>query len=392
MPSDQRLNGAGPAAENCPIVDFTGGILDFIDAHLGARCRVSVGHLSDGSGLPTAREVGDLLRHPLVRAQVVRVVTGGVTQPVEHFSTGANYNSKVVKDSLDSRALRRAFLGGSTLIIEDVGRWHPRVSTICNTIFNEQWLYANAGYFMTTTANCGLPFHADEEITFVFQLAGSKQWHVAEHGVDRLGVAEVAPEQRVVEFTMRPGDAACIPPMYPHRTRTVDEGDSLHLTIGVRPFKVKDLLRDLVERGVSRVPSLDREIPSVGSIAETLTDAVADAPVDVWQRELAISSIRVASGMADRGFEFDPSSGDDRGDPGLGDLVWKVRLGRQYLVYLSGAFALIGEGALEALERAMADREHRGRLWRELMAGDGLPAPVRQLLESAGWARPGSLP
>jgi hypothetical protein len=250
-------------------------------------------------------------------------------------------------------------------------------------------LYANAAYFITRSGNCGLPFHADEETTFVFQVAGSKTWHVADYAAERLGAAEVPPGARVVEFVMRPGDAACIPPMHPHRTVTGLGGDSIHLTVGVRPFKAKDLFTDLAERGISRIPALEAEMESIGSSLDTLIDALRDTPGDVWGRELAVASIRVACGMADRGIEFNLSEENQRHadwqEPVLGDLVWRVRLGSRSLVHHSGTFAMMDEAGFEALCTAVALRSSRGCTWRELAAEGLAPPPVRQFLTAAGW-------
>lgn len=377
------------ALEKYPCTGFDGGPLDFIYAHMGDRCRVNAARLLDTSVLPTAGHVTELLHNPLLRTHAVRVVTHGESQPVRRFSRRTDYNSKTVDDSLDSLALRRAFAGGSTVIIEDVGKWHPPVAAVCNTVFNDWWLYANAGYFITRSGNRGLPFHADEETTFVFQVAGSKTWHVADYAAERLGAAEVPPDSRVVEFVMQPGDAACIPPMHPHRTEAVRGGDSIHLTIGVRPFKAKDFLMDLAERGMSRVPALEVEMESIGSSLDTLINALRGTSGDVWRREFAVASIRVASGMADRGIEFTWSDGDQRHrkhqGPVLGDLVWRVRLGNRSLVHHSSTFAMMDEAGFEALCAAVALRNSRGLTWRELTAEGRVPPGVRQFLTAAGW-------
>jgi Cupin superfamily protein len=368
---------------------FDGGILDFVYAHIGEDCKVDAAHLLDPAALPTAGHVTEILGNPLLRAQVVRIVADGVSQPVTGLSKRADYNSKIVTDSLDSLTLRRAFAAGATIIIEDTGRWHPPVAAICNSLFNARWLYANGCYYITRSGKRGLPFHADEETTFVFQLAGSKVWHVADYAAQRPGAAEVSHDARVVEFVLCPGDAACIPPMYPHRTEAVGGGDSIHLTIGVRRFKVKDFLKDLAERGMWRVPAFETEIDSIASSRDALLEAVQNSPTEIWERQLAISSIRVASGMADRGFELVWPEGDQggRGSPGgaAHDLVWSVESTGRSLVYYSGRFAVMDNFGLTALCEAVALRNSRACTWQELLAEGGVPSAVRKFLTSAGW-------
>jgi hypothetical protein len=147
-----------------PCTDFDGSLLEFIYAHLDERCRVGAVQLLN-STVPSADDVAAALNNPMLRAQAVRVVTEGVSQSPQRLGRKVDYNSRSVEDSLDSTALRRAFTDGSTIVVEDVGKWHPHVASICNTIFNERWLYANAAYFMTRSGSRGLPFHADEETT-----------------------------------------------------------------------------------------------------------------------------------------------------------------------------------------------------------------------------------
>lgn len=383
------MNTASIVPEVMRAADLDGGPLEFIRAHTRRGCRVDTAHLLDTASLPSVTDVVGLLNDPMLRAQAVRVVTKGESQAVRKFSSSTDYNSKVVHDSLNSLSLRRAFAGGSTLIIEDVGKWHPPVTKICNTVFNEDWLYANAGYFITRSGNGGLPFHADEEITFVFQVTGSKKWQVADYAADRLGAADVPSDARVYEFVMRPGDAACIPPMHPHRTEAIGGGDSIHLTVGVRRFKLKDFFTDLADRGLSRVPALEEEIGSIEETLVPLIGALEGASGEAWRREMAIASIRVAGGLADRGFEFIATDAPTRHGTrpsGSGDLLWCVRLGDRTLVQFSGTFAMMDDAGLAALRSAVAMREARGCTWHELAAEYDMPSAVRGFLTAAGWA------
>jgi mannose-6-phosphate isomerase-like protein (cupin superfamily) len=365
------------------------GPLKFIYAHLGEECQVDVGTLRNRSSVPAGSQVLELLRNPLLRAQVVRVVTDGKTRDVQAFSKTVSYNGREVRDSLDSVALRRAFANGSTLVIEDVGKWHERVARMCNEIFNDRWLYANAAYFMTKSGNAGFPFHADEETTFIFQVAGRKKWHVADYVAGRLGSARVPSSERVFEFVLEPGDMACIPPRHPHRTAAVGDSDSIHLTIGVRRFKLKDFLRDLAARGrMAHIPALDEEIGSIERSIDPLMRALDGAAGDIWRREMAVASIRVASGMADRGFDFswtDDDGSRGSGEHALGDLMWRVSLGDRALVCVSGTFAMMDEVSAEFLRSAVAARAASPCGWRSFAEEVCLPSGVREFLRAAGW-------
>lgn len=378
---------AGRVRQGCP--DFPGTALQFMYSYLEGEVRVGTGHLTDAD-LPTVGDVADALHDPMLLAQAVRVVTEGVTQPASAFSRETHYNSRKVLDSLDSRALRLAYAAGSTVIVEDLAKWQPRVAAICNTIFNDRWLYANAAYFLTGSGNRGLPFHADEEMTYVFQLSGMKTWQVADCAEDKLGASDVPAGSRIAEFALRPGDVACIPAMFPHRTEAASGGDSVHLTIGVRPFKLKDFIADVAERGITRIPTFEAHVPSVEDSADVLRSALSGGALETWQREVAIASVRLASGSADRGFEFGAGNADvflpATSTPSMGDLVWRVRLGERSLVQYSGAFAMMDDAGLDSLLAATELRRTERLSWKQLKARGCVIPAVERFLTAAGWS------
>jgi hypothetical protein len=80
--------------EQLPCADFDGSLLEFIYAHLDERCRVDAVQLLN-STVPSADDVAAALNNPMLRAQAIRVVTGGVSQPAQRFGRKVDYNSRI---------------------------------------------------------------------------------------------------------------------------------------------------------------------------------------------------------------------------------------------------------------------------------------------------------
>lgn len=361
---------------------FNGTVRDFVDRSLHADQTVVWARLSSTEGLPTVQDVAALIESPLVRSTAVRVVTDGVTQGPQTFAEQFNVNGKVLNDSLSALAVRQAFRDGSTLIVEDVGKWHPPVARLCNSVFNEHWRLVNAGYFLTRSRARGLPFHADEETTLVFQISGAKRWRVATYAADRLGATDVPGSATVVEVDLVPGDVLVVPPYFPHGTEVCGPDDSVHLTIGVRPFKVRDLL---MEMGVSRFPRMNElhaECGTIDGTRDATVEALAAVPQGVWDLEIAKASMRLLSGGMSRGIEIAGAKlGEVRDD--VSHLMWRVQVGRGYVVMFAGVFAMMDHASVAHLEALLERKRQEGLTWSQVMREGGVPKGIARVLGAA---------
>lgn len=363
-----------------------GGALDFITSNISGQTGIQIARLSESAGLPTAGDVVGLINDPLLRPQALRLVSDGTSSDYRDFAQRFDFNRNEITDALNMAEIRRSFRSGATLIVEDVGKWHSPVARICNFIFNEFWNYSNAGYFITGAGKKGLPFHADEETSFVFQLSGSKRWQVVQTIADKSGPSAFDDAAGIQEFDLLPGDAACIPPFHPHRTESLGAEDSVHLTVGVRQFKVKDLLRASF-LAQSRVESLETKLSSLGRAHQEFSEAIGAIGTDEWAKHLAIASIRIASGGLAGGFELRSAAPQlPRTGRGFDDLMWKVGLGERFLVFFGGTHAILDRAGVDSLSAIAKSHAVGGVSWRDL-AADRTDSPgVRRLLEASGWA------
>lgn len=361
---------------------FPGTVHDFVEHSLYRNHDVVWARLSSDEGLPTPHEVVTLVTSPLIRSSAVRVVTGGVTQKTDAFSEKFQINGRILDDSLSAISVRRAFSTGSTLIVEDVGKWHAPVARLCNSIFNKHWCLLNASYFLTRSQARGMPFHADEETTLVFQISGTKRWHVATYAAERLGATRVPEEATVLEIDLQPGDVLLVPPYFPHDTEAIGPDDSVHLTIGVRPFKVRDLIMQMGVSRFARMDALHAECDTVEGSLESTIEAISKVPEGVWSQEVAKASVHLLTGGLSRGLALAASSlmGPD---DGISELLWKVQVGHANLVMFAGTFAMMDDGSVSCFEALLERKKHEGITWRQVASEWDVPQEIKHFLHAA---------
>lgn len=361
---------------------FTGTVLDFVERSLHHNSDVVLARLSSGDGLPGLQEIVTLIESPLIRSSAVRVVTDGVTQKTDVFADKFEINGKTIEDSLSAVSVRQAFSEGATLVIEDVGKWHSPIARICNSVFNKHWCLVNASYFLTRSRARGMPFHADEETTLVFQLSGTKRWRVANYAAERLGATRIPEEATVLEIDLEPGEVLLVPPYFPHETEAIGLDDSVHLTIGVRPFKVRDLIMQMGASRFSRMDTLHAQCDTVGSSMKASIKAISEVPEDLWGQEVAKASIHLLTGGLNRGIEVSTSS-LVRHDNGVSDLLWKVGIDHHNLVMFAGVFAIMDNVSLRSFEALLEHKRYEGMTWHQVAEEKDIPQGIRGILHAA---------
>jgi ribosomal protein L16 Arg81 hydroxylase len=195
--------------------------------------------------------------------------------------------------AVDLLGLGRQYRDGRTIYVQNFERFSSRVARLCRSLEATLHHGADAGMFLTPRGARGLPAHYDSHDVFVMQVEGEKHWRLyrplielplAGRPVDPAMLG--APEREVF---LRPGDLLYLPRGWIHEVFT-SESVSLHLSIGVEPFRWLDLLREAIDAMGERDVRLREAIPPGhlhhASSAETsrrlrelLSDAASTAEV-----------------------------------------------------------------------------------------------------------------
>jgi hypothetical protein len=152
----------------------------------------------------------------------------------------------------DIAEVHRAFARGQTVIITAMqNRWAP-VAALCRRLEAFFHCPVHTNLYLTPRGAQGFAAHFDTHEVFVLQVEGTKHWRF--YGAAReLPLADeqttVAREQLgppTLEVDLQPGDLLYMPRGHIHEAFTSDNL-SLHLTVGVKVFRLADLLRLILE-------------------------------------------------------------------------------------------------------------------------------------------------
>jgi bifunctional lysine-specific demethylase and histidyl-hydroxylase NO66 len=224
-----------------------------------------------------------------LRAPAFRMVRHGRTLSRTDLTRRVRIGSRPVDDLVDVRAVHEAFAAGATLVLQGLHRsWAP-VAGLCRELELALTHPVQANAYLTPPVAQGLDLHADPHDVFALQTHGSKRWVVHAPG-----------EAEPWDLELRAGDVLYLPAGTRHAAQTIDQ-PSLHLTIGVRTVRWRDLLRRAID-GVLDDPRFAGSLPPgwaarPDELAGTLQDRVRDL-VDVLTDELSAVDLCTAEAEA----------------------------------------------------------------------------------------------
>jgi bifunctional lysine-specific demethylase and histidyl-hydroxylase NO66 len=227
-----------------------------VEAFLGQRFGREP-HLHEGDGrfddLLSLADVDRALTGAGLRFPAVRLVRDGEVLERASFTRRARTGSTTVTDLIDAGRALDLFAGGATIVLQSLQRWWDPLARFCRELELALGHQVQANAYLTPSGAAGLAPHHDTHDVFVLQVAGTKQWRVAEPVVatplpgQRSDHDAAARQPTLFETGLAPGDCMYLPRGYVHSARA-QEGVSLHVTIGVLATTVHDLLRRVVDR------------------------------------------------------------------------------------------------------------------------------------------------
>ncbi len=159
--------------------------------------------------------------------------------------------------------VQQAFLRGKTLILTATQHRWPASAALCRNLERFFGCPVHANLYLTPKGAQGFHAHFDGHEVFVLQLEGTKHWRFYGSGRELPLPDEdgPVPVERIGPVTeeafVRPGDLLYMPRGHIHEAFTSDQA-SMHLTVGVKVFRMADLVR-LALDAVSRRDARFRE-------------------------------------------------------------------------------------------------------------------------------------
>jgi hypothetical protein len=227
-------------------------------AHLVVR-RDSPSYFKSLAGIS---DLDSVLARSGARQPRVRLVRdGSVIGPDKLMAPGA----LPVGASVDTAI--RELLAGATIALHFVQEELPTLATLCEALRIELSCSAQVNVYLTPPHSRGLKPHPDNHDVFVIQLAGRKHWTLYTLSAE----GEVEPSE---DFHLESGDLLYLPRGLIHDAVS-EESFSAHLTIGMSPLTMGDLLLMEVGRVLGSDDRFNPRLPSGLAVSQEAQEELA---------------------------------------------------------------------------------------------------------------------
>ena len=165
----------------------------------------------------------------------------------------------------EAAGLHEEFLDGATVNINHVD-WRSRpLNHLCRKMERVFHAHAGANLYLTPRKSQGFAAHFDDHDVFVMQISGEKRWEIwpsdslplRESGAAR---PKETPTGAAESIVLKPGDMLYLPRGFVHQA-FAEEQVTLHITIGVDPFRWLDLALTTMKFSAERNRSLREALP-----------------------------------------------------------------------------------------------------------------------------------
>jgi hypothetical protein len=259
-------------------------------------------HPEGFADLLSAADVDELVSQRGLRTPFFRVVQDGGT--VGGTTRSAAAGNRRITDLVSPDAVRDAYTGGATLVLNSLHRIHPPLVRFCHALAAELGHSTQCNAYVTPPGSRGFAPHHDTHDVFVLQVDGSKRWNVYPPALALpltfqtskalAGDEPLVPDGTplLLSVTLGPGDALYLPRGYIHAAETTAQR-SIHLTVGVLATTAYDVLRDVLQL-IAEHETFRRPLPLGSADEQLLAVAGIVAEAAAWMKALPADAAREA--------------------------------------------------------------------------------------------------
>lgn len=221
----------------------------------------------------------------LVNAELINTYLDTGTAPAEQLiviKDGAALHSRAytTEGYADPTKIAKWRGRGYTIQLRNLHRWCPAVHAICSAIQHETGYGSYATGFVTPPGGQGLYHHWDQNMGFIYQLAGHKTWQLWEPGVEEPHneqfASNTSPGSGVIdrmkslhpdfEFDLGPGQILVLPRGWAHNPHARGQTqESVHVTLVARELTGYWIAGKLAQAALASTP-LRRVIQPAGVV------------------------------------------------------------------------------------------------------------------------------
>ncbi len=165
---------------------------------------------------------------------------------------------------------------GATVVISGAERQFYQLSDLCRSVSTELCMRSQANLYLSPGSHQGFGPHYDTHDVFVLQVSGSKEFRFYRSDIELPFCEETFPSDYIVDSEVQEtvlltaGDTLYIPRGFIHDAVAQSDEPSLHITLGVFPI----VLRDLVQEMVQAIAENDVDFRRAIDLREPVTDAL----------------------------------------------------------------------------------------------------------------------
>lgn len=193
---------------------------------------------------------------------------------------------------IDPIRVARFFGAGATIIINNLDQLDPGVRSLLSRLESELGIHAQANLYLTPGGAQGFAAHFDSHDVILVQVVGQKQWRLYDSpkGLpmrgERFDPAATKPGERTAELLLQRGDVLYIPRGLMHDAVAVDDGPSMHVTVGLHAFRWSEVLLEALAAQALADPELRTGLPLGALVGGASPDALRAAMRDKVDRAL----------------------------------------------------------------------------------------------------------
>lgn len=175
------------------------------------------------------------------------------------------------------------YAAGATLTVARADTKIATLGSYCRNLQAEWQMPSHANLYLSPPAHQGFNPHYDSHDVFILQISGKKRFNFYANNVelpfneDVFDADSFQPGEKTEELTVTAGDTLYIPRGITHDAIALEQSPSLHITIGVYPVTVRDLLLDLIQQAAEQDTRFRRSIPLTESVQSTTNQSAAAA-------------------------------------------------------------------------------------------------------------------
>jgi len=212
------------------------------------------------SDLLSMDDVDDLISSSMLRWPACRLVQHNTPIERSEYTRRAMLAGTPLDDVIDPGRVYAYFDAGATIVLQGLQKYWRPLAEFCRDLELALTQPVQCNAYVTPAHSQGLAVHYDTHDVLVLQAGGSKLWKLYEQLVDhplesqRFQAIQLADGAAVVEprqiVTLEPGDCLYLPGGYLHEAIST-ENVSVHLTVGISPFRWSDLVQQVLEEAIS---------------------------------------------------------------------------------------------------------------------------------------------